>query len=116
MERTRRRPLPAARLRPIEGLVFGLVLTIVGSMWLVVAVNSTCAAVIASIAVLYLGVYTPLKPVSWICFIIGAAPGALPPVAGWVAARATLSVEPFLLFAILYPWQLPHTFAIARLY
>jgi protoheme IX farnesyltransferase len=116
MERTRRRPLPAARLRPIEGLVCGLLLAIFGFTWLCVAVNWMSAAVIAAIAVLYLGAYTPLKRVSWACFIIGAIPGALPPVAGWAAARGSLDVEPFILFAIMYLWQLPHTLAIARLY
>jgi protoheme IX farnesyltransferase len=75
-----------------------------------------CAAVIAAITVLYLGAYTPLKRVSWACFVIGAVPGALPPVAGWVAARQSLGAIPLLLFAIMYLWQLPHTLAIARLY
>ncbi len=116
MERTRRRPLPAARLRPIEGLVVGLLLAAAGFVWLVIAVNWMSAAVIGVITVLYLGAYTPLKRVSWACFIIGAVPGALPPVAGWAAARGSLGVEPLILFAIMYLWQLPHTLAIARLY
>jgi protoheme IX farnesyltransferase len=116
MERTRRRPLPAARLRPIEGLVFGLLLAAAGFIWLAGEVNWMSAAVIAAITILYLGAYTPLKRVSWACFVIGAVPGALPPVAGWVAARGSLGAEPILLFAIMYLWQLPHTLAIARLY
>lgn len=116
MERTRRRPLPAARLRPIEGLLFGVLATAAGLFWLIVTVNWMSATVIAAITVLYLGAYTPLKRVSWACNIIGAVPGALPPVAGWVAARSTIGAEPILLFAIMYFWQLPHTLAIARLY
>ncbi|HTW88106.1 MAG TPA: heme o synthase [Candidatus Binataceae bacterium] len=116
MERTRRRPLPAARLRPIEGLMFGLLTAGVGFVCLIVAVNWMSAAVIAAITLLYLGAYTPLKRVSWACNIIGAVPGALPPVAGWLAARSSLGAEPILLFAIMYFWQLPHTLAIARLY
>jgi protoheme IX farnesyltransferase len=116
MERTRRRPLPAARLRPIEGLLFGVLAAAAGFIWLTVAVNWMSAAVIAAITILYLGAYTPLKRVSWGCNIIGAVPGALPPVAGWVAARSSISAEPILLFAIMYFWQLPHTLAIARLY
>ncbi len=70
----------------------------------------------AAIAIVYLGVYTPLKRYTWMCNIIGAIPGALPPVAGWAAARGGLNMEPMLLFAIMFLWQLPHTFAVARLY
>ncbi|MGH7907996.1 MAG: UbiA family prenyltransferase, partial [Candidatus Binataceae bacterium] len=66
--------------------------------------------------ILYLGAYTPLKRVSWICNIVCSIPGALPPVVGWLAARPNMSVEPALLFAIMYLWQLPHSLSIARLY
>jgi heme o synthase len=69
-----------------------------------------------AIGVLYLGAYTPLKRVSAICTVVGAIPGALPPMAGWAAARGTLGAEPIALFAIMYLWQLPHTLAIAELY
>ncbi|MBF6570828.1 MAG: protoheme IX farnesyltransferase [Candidatus Binataceae bacterium] len=116
MERTRRRPLPARRLFPLEGFAFGVLTAICGFAWLIGAVNWMSAAVIAAITVLYLGAYTPLKRVSWICNPIGSIPGALPPVAGWVAARHSLSIEPLLMFAIMYLWQLPHSLAIARLY
>jgi heme o synthase len=116
MERTRRRPLPDGRLQPGEAAVFGGLLTAGGVAYLGVAVGTGCAAVIAVIAVLYLGLYTPLKRVSPLATVLGAVPGALPPVAGWVAARGELGIGAAVLFAILFLWQVPHTLAIARLY
>ena len=78
--------------------------------------RSACAAVIAAITTVYLGVYTPLKRYTWMCNVVGAVSGALPPVAGWAAARGGLGLEPIVLFAIMFLWQLPHTFAVARLF
>jgi protoheme IX farnesyltransferase len=116
MARTRRRPLPDGRLQPGESLVFGLVTTALGVLLLLLTVGYPAAAVTVATAVLYLGVYTPLKRVTPLATVIGAIPGALPPVAGWVAARGDLGVGAAVLFAILFLWQLPHTLAIARLY
>jgi len=116
MLRTRMRPLPDGRLTPIEALIFGMVTTVAGLLYLWFTINALATIVTLVIGVLYLGAYTPLKRVSAICTVVGAIPGALPPVAGWAAARGTLSVEPLALFAIMYLWQLPHTLAIAELY
>jgi len=116
MIRTQHRPLPEGRLSPPEALVFGVVATIAGCVWLWAAANFLCAAVTAAIALLYLFAYTPLKRVSWICHAVGAVPGALPPVAGWAAASGRLGVEPLILFLIMCLWQLPHSLSIARLY
>jgi protoheme IX farnesyltransferase len=116
MDRTRNRPLPDMRMRPAEAMVFGVIATAGGLAYLLLATNLLCAAVTAAIAIVYLGAYTPLKRYTWMCNIIGAIPGALPPVAGWAAARGGLSWEPIVLFAIMFLWQLPHTFAVARLY
>jgi protoheme IX farnesyltransferase len=116
MDRTRNRPVPSGRLRPIEALIFGLVTTAGGCGYLWVAVNPLSAAVTATITVLYLGAYTPMKRVSWLCHAVGAVPGALPPVIGWAAARNGLAAEPFVLFGIMFLWQLPHSLSIARLY
>ena len=116
MHRTRRRPLPDGRLQPGEAAVFGALLTAGGIAYLALSVGPGCAAVIAVIALLYLGVYTPLKRVSPLATVLGAIPGALPPVAGWVAARGELGIGAAVLFTILFLWQLPHTLAIARLY
>jgi protoheme IX farnesyltransferase len=116
MLRTRGRPLPDGRLQPAAALVFGALITVSGVCYLALAVDTRCAAVTAATALLYLFAYTPLKRVSPLCMVIGAVPGALPPVTGWVAARGDLAPGAGVLFAILFLWQLPHTLAIARLY
>ena len=116
MLRTRMRPLPDGRLQPGEAAAFGSLVTFGGLAYLLVAVGPGATAITAATAALYLGVYTPLKQVSPLCTVLGAIPGALPPVAGWVAATGELGVGAGVLFAILFLWQLPHTLAIARLY
>ncbi|HUO04108.1 MAG TPA: heme o synthase [Candidatus Binataceae bacterium] len=116
MDRTRNRPLPAMKMRPTEALVFGAVATAAGLCWLLISANWLCAAVTAAITIVYLAIYTPLKRYTWMCNIAGAIPGALPPVAGWAAARGAAATEPFILFAIMFLWQLPHTFAVARMF
>ena len=116
MARTRTRPLPDGRLQPLEALIFGAAITIVGVFYLAAAVSPRAALVTAVTAVLYLFAYTPLKVRSALCTLVGAVPGALPPVTGWVAAREDLGVGAGVLFGILFLWQLPHTLAIARLY
>jgi protoheme IX farnesyltransferase len=116
MERTRLRPLPDGRLMPLEALLFGVVITVVGVAYLAAMVNLPSALVTATIVVLYLFAYTPLKVRSPLATLVGAVPGALPPVTGWVAAREDFAVGAAVLFGILFLWQLPHTLAIARLY
>jgi protoheme IX farnesyltransferase len=115
MERTRRRPLPDKRLQPRDALWFGLALTLAGPMYLGITVNWLSAAVVAITAASYLLAYTPLKRRSSLCTVLGAIPGALPPVAGWVAARGDFGVGAGVLFGILF-WRLPHTLAIAWVY
>jgi protoheme IX farnesyltransferase len=116
MLRTRARPLPDGRLQPVEAATFGGLVTVGGLAYLLVTAGPAAVAITAATSTLYLGVYTPLKRVSPLCTVLGAIPGALPPVAGWVAARGELGVGAGVLFAILFLWQLPHTLAIARLY
>ena len=116
MERTRMRPLPDGRLQPLEALLFGTAITVLGVAYLAAFVGALSAAVTATTAVLYLFAYTPLKVRTALCTIVGAVPGALPPVTGWVTARDDLSLGAWVLFGILFLWQLPHTLAIARLY
>ncbi|HYR79240.1 MAG TPA: protoheme IX farnesyltransferase, partial [Candidatus Dormibacteraeota bacterium] len=115
-KRTQHRPLPDMRMRPAEALAFGASATVAGLIYLSVTTNLLCTAMIATVTVIYLGAYTPLKRLTWMCNLVGAIPGALPPLAGWAAARGSLALEPTLLFAIMFLWQLPHTFAVARLY
>lgn len=116
MERTRLRPLPDGRLQPGESLAFGTAITVGGLLHLWLAVGALAAAVTAATVALYLFVYTPLKLRSPLCMVVGAIPGALPPVVGWVAASGEFGAGAWVLFSILYLWQLPHTLAIARLY
>ena len=116
MERTRHRPLPDGRLAPIEALVLGLGLLVGGLSYLDAAAGIACALVTAAIAVTYLLAYTPLKTRTSLCSLVGAVPGALPPVAGWAAARGDVAPEAWVLFAIMYLWQIPHTLAIGRMY
>lgn len=116
MKRTRLRPLPDGRLQPLEALVFGVAITGVGLLHLALFVNGLSAFVTAVSVVSYLFLYTPLKRKTALCTIVGAVPGALPPVIGWGAARGELGPGAWVLFAILFLWQIPHSLAIARLY
>jgi protoheme IX farnesyltransferase len=116
MDRTRHRPLPDGRVLPVEALGLGLALLAAGLGYLQVAVGAPAALVTAAISASYLLLYTPLKPITSLCSLVGAVPGALPPVAGWAAARGTIGPEAWVLFAIMYLWQIPHTLAIGRMY
>lgn len=116
MLRTCRRPLPAGRLAEWEVLAFGTVSAVAGVAWLACYVNTLTAALAALTLVLYAGVYTPLKRYTVLNTVVGAIPGALPPVLGWTAAGGGLDLGAFALFAILFLWQFPHFMAIAWLY
>ena len=116
MDRTRARPLPAGRLQPLEALLFGVALTLLGTAYLAALVGALVALVTAATAILYLFAYTPLKERTALCTLVGAVPGALPPVAGWAAARGDVTLGAWVLFGVLFLWQLPHTLSIARLY
>lgn len=116
MLRTRARPLPAGRLRPNEAAAFGGALAATGLAVLALGVNALSGVVTAATVAIYLFGYTPMKLRTPLCTIVGAIPGALPPVTGWAAARGELSAGVWVLFAILFLWQLPHTLAIATLY
>jgi len=116
MGRTRARPLPAGRLQPLEALLFGVALTTLGTGYLAALVGVLVALVTAATAILYLFAYTPLKQRTPLCTLVGAVPGALPPVAGWAAARGDVTLGAWVLFGMLFLWQLPHTLSIARLY
>ena len=116
MVRTRLRPLPAGRLQPTEALLFGLLIVVTGLLYLAILVNAPSGVVAAVIVGSYLFLYTPLKRRTAFCTIVGAVPGALPPVIGWAAATGRLGIEAWVLFAIMFLWQLPHTLAIAMLH
>src|SRR5215510_4237864 len=116
MERTRGRPLPGGRLSPLEALAFGGAATLAGLVYLGACVNVLAAGVTAATTALYLFAYTPLKLRTALCTLVGAVPGAAPPLTGWAAARDDLALGAWILFGIMFFWQLPHTLAIARLY
>jgi protoheme IX farnesyltransferase len=116
MARTRNRPLPDLRLSPGVALGFGLVLTVAGLVQLWMFVNSRAALVAMLTTVTYILLYTPLKLRTSLSTLAGAIPGALPVVIGWAAATNTLSIEAWILFAIVFLWQMPHFLAIAWIY
>ena len=116
MRRTQDRPLPSGRLQPTTVAIFGGACSVAGLVYLSLAVNLLTSVIGAVTLVSYLFIYTPLKRVTWLNTVIGAVPGALPPLMGWTAARGELSGEGWALFAILFFWQLPHFFAIAWIY
>jgi protoheme IX farnesyltransferase len=116
MQRTRSRPVPAGRMRPRDAALLGSALSIFGVAYLAFVCNALSAALAAITIIIYIFAYTPLKRVSTFNTALGAVPGALPPMIGWAAARGTLNAGAWMLFAILFFWQLPHFFAIAWMY
>ncbi|MCY2964182.1 MAG: heme o synthase [Planctomycetota bacterium] len=116
MKRTVNRPLPAGRLSSGEALTFGAVCGVAGVGYLLAFVNQPTAVWSGITLVLYAFVYTPLKRVLPLATAIGAIPGAMPPVLGWLAAGRSIDVGAFALFGILFLWQFPHFLAIAWIY
>ena len=116
MRRTRVRPVPAGRLSAGEGTWFGIALSAIGLAQLAFGVNLVSAAVAAATLISYVLVYTPLKRRTSLATLVGAVPGALPPVIGWAAATSDISLEALVLFGIVFFWQMPHFLAIAWMY
>jgi protoheme IX farnesyltransferase len=116
MRRTAGRPLPAGRVAPLEALVFGVLLSAGGALYLAALVNGLTATLGVITIASYVFVYTPMKRHTSLCTVVGAVPGAIPPMMGWAAATDGLSAEAWALFGILFFWQMPHFLAIAILY
>jgi heme o synthase len=116
MTRTRLRPLPDGRITPWHAFVFGMVLSALGLAQLSMGVNHLSALVAYATLVSYVVWYTPMKRRSSLATVVGAIPGALPPVIGWAAATNALPREAWLLFAIVFLWQMPHFLSLAWLY
>lgn len=116
MPRTRNRPLPAGRVSPVEAAIYGLSLGVIGVGHLAIFVNPLTASLGAFTLLSYLFIYTPMKRVSSVNTIIGAIPGAIPPMMGFAAVENAVSPGAWVLFAILFLWQMPHFLAIASIY
>src|SRR6266850_305480 len=116
MRRTARRPAAAGRLKPGTVLTFGIVLAVTGSIYLAIAANLLASLLAILTLLTYLFVYTPLKRKTPLCVLVGAFPGAMPPLIGWAAASGRLNIEAWTLYATLFLWQFPHFMAIAWMY
>jgi protoheme IX farnesyltransferase len=116
MRRTSRRPLAAGRLEPSRVLWFGVAVSAVGSIYLAIAVNPLASGLSILTLLTYLFLYTPLKRKTALCTLVGAFPGAVPPLIGWAAASGTIGSEAWVLSAVLFLWQFPHFMAIAWMY
>src|SRR5207237_3078247 len=116
MRRTARRPLPAGRINPSRALWFGVVLSVAGGLYLAVLVNFLASLLALLTLSTYLLFYTPLKRKTPLCTLVGAFPGAAPPLIGWAGACGRLSLEAWILYAIVFLWQFPHFMAIAWMY
>jgi heme o synthase len=116
MRRTNRRPLAAGKIEPLRALWFGILLSVSGSVYLAAAVNLLTSLLAVLTLLSYLLIYTPLKRKTPLCVLVGALPGAMPPLIGWAAASGTLSLEAWVLYGVVFLWQFPHFMAIAWMY
>ena len=116
MKRTRSRPLPAGRLGEMTALGFSVGISVVGTVYLAVLTNLLTAALGAAALLIYIFAYTPLKKRTWLCTVVGAVPGAIPPMMGWTAVTGSIDILAWVLFGIVFLWQMPHFFAIGWLY
>ncbi len=116
MIRTADRPLPAGRFSLAHGIVLGLLAIAVGAIWLALRANLLTGTLTLLTAFSYVAIYTPLKRYTPLATFVGAFPGAMPPLIGWVAARGIIEWPAVALFAVLFVWQFPHFMAIAWLY
>ena len=116
MQRTKSRPVPAGRMRPASAVLVGSALSVLGIAYLAFTCNALTAVLAAITVAIYIFAYTPLKRISTFNTLVGAVPGALPPVIGWAAARGMADAGGWSLFLIVFLWQLPHFFAIAWMY
>ena len=116
MHRTESRPIPAGLVTPLNAFLFGLTLIVLGELELALGVNVLTAWIGFATVASYLVLYTPMKQRTWLSTTVGAFPGAMPPLIGFAAARGALTLEAWVLFAIIFLWQFPHFYAIAWMY
>ena len=116
MKRTRNRPLPAGRISPALALLFSAGISVVGTIYLAFLVNPLTAVLGAAALLIYIFAYTPLKRRTWWCTVVGAVPGAIPPMMGWTAVTGHVDALAWVLFGIVFLWQMPHFYAIGWMY
>ena len=116
MRRTARRPVASGRVAPSHALWFGALLSVFGVLYLTISTNALASLLAALTLLSYLFLYTPLKRITPLCTLVGAIPGAAPPLIGWAAARGRLDPAAWVLFAIVFLWQFPHFMSIAWMY
>ena len=116
MRRTARRPVASGRVAPSHALWFGVFLSVSGVAYLANSTNALASMLAALTLLSYLFLYTPLKRITPLCTLVGAVPGAAPPLIGWAAARGSLAPPAWVLFAIVFLWQFPHFMSIAWMY
>lgn len=116
MRRTANRPMPSGRMNSIHALIFGILLSVGGGLYLFATVNTLSAVLALSTLLSYLLVYTPLKRITPLCTLLGAIPGAMPTLIGWAGGSGRIDPQAWFLFAILFLWQFPHFLAIALMY
>jgi protoheme IX farnesyltransferase len=116
MRRTANRPMPSGRMNSIHALIFGILLSVGGGLYLFATVNALSAVLAISTLLSYLLVYTPLKRVTPLCTLLGAIPGAMPTLIGWAGGAGRIDPQAWFFFAILFLWQFPHFLAIALMY
>lgn len=116
MERTKNRPLPKNEIPLTKAIIFGLLCSLVGPTIIWLKINMLCSVISFSTIFIYVFIYTPLKRYSTLNTIVGAIPGALPPLGGWVAATNKINIEGLMLFGILFTWQIPHFLSLAVIY
>ena len=116
MDRTQHRPLPSGRVAPLAALVYGILLSIIGTVWLAFGVNMLTAILGGMCVLSYVLVYTPMKRKTPWNTAVGAVPGAIPPMMGWTAVTGSIDAEAWVLFAILFIWQYPHFLALGWIY
>jgi protoheme IX farnesyltransferase len=116
MRRTARRPLASGRIAPSHALWFGVLLSVFGAVYLAISTNALASLLAALTLLSYLFLYTPLKRITPLCTLVGAIPGAAPPLIGWAAARGRLDPAAWMLFAVVFLWQFPHFMSIAWMY
>ena len=116
MERTKNRPLPKNEINLSAAYIFGYLCSIIGPLIILIKINFLCSFISFLTIFIYVFIYTPLKRYSTLNTIVGAIPGALPPLGGWVAATNIINIEGLMLFGVLFTWQIPHFLSLAVIY